>query len=65
VNKKRPPLGLRPRFVALMDRLREIDKAIQRYLDAEYSIPQSWMDERNNIIQELRSMEEKRTKRLT
>lgn len=41
----KPPLGLRPKFIAYSERLKEIHEAIGRYLDAGKAIPQEWIDE--------------------
>jgi len=41
----KPPLGLRPKYIAYSERLKEINAAIGRYLDAGQVIPQEWIDE--------------------
>jgi len=46
----KPPLGLRPRFIALEERIREINEAIDRYREAEITIPSEWLDEKNAIL---------------
>jgi hypothetical protein len=48
---EKPSIGLRPRRLAELDRIKEIYAAISRYLDAEKKIPQEWLDE----LQELNS----------
>lgn len=46
----KPPLGLRPRFIVLEERLSEINEAIDRYREAEIAIPSEWLDEKNAIL---------------
>lgn len=52
----KPPLGLRPRHIALEHyacaRLREISEAIRRYSLAEKVIPQAWLDEMTELLHE-------------
>lgn len=52
IQKGRPPLGLRPRFIADEDRLHEVESAIARYQDADKPIPAEWLSE----AEELRRM---------
>lgn len=49
----KPPLGLRPRFIALEERLKEVNEAIDRYREAEIVIPSEWLDEKNFILYDL------------
>lgn len=49
----KPPLGLRPRFVAMEDRIKEINEAIERYRQAHEDIPVEWLNEKNSITGEL------------
>lgn len=49
----KPPLGLRPRFVAMEDRIKEINEAIERYRQAHKDIPVEWLNEKNSITGEL------------
>ena len=50
---QKPPLGSTPRW--LLDEKREIElrQAIERYIDAGYSIPMEWYQEWNEIIERL------------
>lgn len=41
----RPPLGLRPRYVVVPERIQEISDAIQRYAFACLPIPSEWLEE--------------------
>lgn len=47
---ERPPLGLRPRIIADEQRLQEIKEAIMRFMAADRSIPQEWLDEYNELV---------------
>jgi len=49
----KPPLGLRPRFVVLEERIKEINKAIERYRQAQKTIPAEWYNEKSLINDEL------------
>ena len=49
----KPPLGLRPRVVAMEDRIKEINEAIERYRQAHKDIPVEWLKEKNSITGEL------------
>ena len=46
----KPPLGLRPEFVVLEHRQKEIQEAVTRYMEAGVDIPKEWTTEyyRNN-----------------
>lgn len=49
----KPPLGLRPRLIALEERIKEINEAIDRYKQADMTIPSEWLDEKNLILYDL------------
>jgi len=49
-HSRKPPLGLRPRFIVAEHRVAEIDAAIQRYIEAEQAIPQPWTEEREELL---------------
>jgi len=49
----KPPLGLRPRLIALEERFKEINEAIDRYKQADMTIPSEWLDEKNFILYDL------------
>ena len=53
VLSPKPPLGLRPRFIALGQRIEEINQAIDRYRQAEMFIPAEWLNEKGLILDEL------------
>jgi len=46
----KPPLGLRPEFILLEHRQKEIQEAVTRYMEAGKKIPSAWVAEyfRNN-----------------
>jgi hypothetical protein len=47
---KKPPLGLRPEFIVLEHRQKEIQEAVVHYMEAGLAIPSAWTSEyyRNN-----------------
>jgi hypothetical protein len=47
---KKPPLGLRPRWLAEEQRLVEVASAAARYLDAGKQVPASWVEEMVHFI---------------
>lgn len=51
---EKPPAGVTPRFIVQEDRLDNLDAAIRRYLEARCLIPEEWVEERNEIIEDLR-----------
>ena len=59
----KPPLGLRPRFIVLEQRLQEIRAAIERHLKYNYEnsyemfpIPYEWVEEYDEIVNKLNEM---------
>ena len=48
----KPPLGLRPKFIADRHRMIEIFEAILRYVDADKKVPKKWIKELNVLIKE-------------
>lgn len=50
----KPPLGITPRYIyqELCERQRLVDlkQAIQRYIDADFQIPNDWINEYNMIL---------------
>ena len=51
----KPPLGLRPKRISDKERLHEVNSAIVRYFDADLKIPIQWIEERNQLIDSLKS----------
>jgi hypothetical protein len=47
---EKPPLGLKPTFIWLEERLEEIEEAKIRYKDAGKELPAEWQNEQNFII---------------
>lgn len=46
----KPPIGLRPFYIVVSERIQEINDAIIRYIKAGYQIPKEWTDERHDLI---------------
>lgn len=49
-DKVKPPIGLEPRYVHDAKRIDEILSAIERYTDANMSIPEAWINELRDLI---------------
>jgi hypothetical protein len=49
----KPPIGLMPRRIFMLQRLRDISEAIDRYIGANMQIPIEWVIEYNEIISEV------------
>ena len=50
-KSKRPPIGLKPRYIHDHERYIEIYGAIQRYYDAGKKIPVEWIEEYNELVE--------------
>ena len=50
MNHKKPPIGLKPKWVADLQRLREVQRALVRYYETEQAIPIEWIEEYNELI---------------
>lgn len=50
-KSKRPPIGLKPRYIHDHERYIEICGAIQRYYDAGKKIPVEWIEEYNELVE--------------
>lgn len=48
--KEKPPVGLRPRLTADLERVSEIAEAIQRYADHGEPIPMEWVQELTELV---------------
>lgn len=46
----KPPIGLKPKFVKMLERLNEVRGALVRYYNAELEIPLEWIEEYNELI---------------
>ena len=51
---EKPPLGIRPQFIVLEQRLNEINEALYIHLKAGVRIHTEWIEERNEIIEALK-----------
>lgn len=49
-NSQKPPIGLKPRNIHDSERIDEILCAIERYTDANMSIPKSWVVELRDLL---------------
>lgn len=47
---EKPPLGLEPRWVHDSRRAKDILDAIERYTDANMSIPKTWVEELQDLF---------------
>ena len=56
---KKPPLGLKPHYVWLTERIDEIVDAINRYLEARVKVPDEWINEFNELLVEINKKEMK------
>ena len=50
---KRPPLGAIPRFIMEERRINDLKAAFVRFMDANYPIPQEFIDEYNELVNKL------------
>lgn len=48
-STQRPPLGLRPRHIAILERMEEIMDVMRRYQQVLKSIPQKWSEELSEL----------------
>lgn len=51
LGNKRPPIGLKPRFIHDEHRLAEIDAAILRFIQDNSPIPMVWITERDQLLE--------------
>jgi len=49
----RHPLGAIPRFIVKERRINDLKAAFSRYMDANYPIPQKFIDEYNELVKRL------------
>ena len=49
----RPPLGAIPRFIVEERRINDLKDAFVRFMDANYPIPQEFIDEYNELVNKL------------
>lgn len=52
---KKPPIGLMPRKIHSINRIVDIKEAIQRYTEANLCIPTEWVEEYNELMEEVRN----------
>lgn len=46
----KPPLGLMPKNIWMLQRLKDINSAITRYIESDMDIPVLWIRERSELI---------------
>jgi len=46
---KKPPIGIKPRYIHNEERRIEIESAIQRYYNADLLVPKEWYEELNEL----------------
>lgn len=51
---KKPPKGLPPKYIVKEERLDQIREAIMRYNHAELKIPIEWIQEYNELIDNIK-----------
>tara|TARA_R110000787_G_scaffold278819_1_gene388724 strand:- start:1086 stop:1265 length:180 start_codon:yes stop_codon:yes gene_type:complete len=51
---KKPPLELLPKNLYQEERLNDINDAITRHLDMDFTFPTEWIEERNELIKQLK-----------
>ena len=56
MREKKPPLGLKPRRIALLQRKTEILETMDRYIEENEPIPIEWLEELNEIMEKLKSL---------
>jgi hypothetical protein len=49
----KPPLGPRPRWIWIEERIKELGTAISLRIGTAFPIPSVWVDERNQLLMEL------------
>ncbi len=49
----KPPLGLRPQYVYIQERINEILSAMERYTKANMCIPLKWIEELTELVNKL------------
>ena len=54
---KKPPLGIKPQFLVDEERITLLKEAIQRYMDANYPVPQEFIEEYNEKVGRLKEQD--------
>ena len=50
MEERKPPLGLKPKWIHDGQRIREIFEAMERFSDAGEPIPREWIDELRELV---------------
>lgn len=56
---QKPPIGIKPEFICIRDRLNDIQTAMDRYIDAGRTIPYSWTEEYIRLLTEKEKAEKR------
>lgn len=56
---QKPPIGIKPEFICIRDRINDIQMAMDRYLDAGMTIPYSWTEEYIRLLTEKEKAEKR------
>lgn len=55
MNNSKPPIGIIPKDIFKLERLKDVTKAIDRRIKAEWAIPIEWVEEYNELTEEVQS----------
>lgn len=50
LEERKPPIGLKPKYIHDIERIKEIIDAMKRYSENNISIPVEWIDELVSIV---------------
>lgn len=50
MENEKPPIGIEPRYIHDVNRMNVILDAIDRYTDANMTIPKSWVEELRDLF---------------
>lgn len=51
---EKPPIGLMPKKIWILQRINSIREAIDRYQEVNYKIPIEWIDEYNELVDQIK-----------
>lgn len=54
-KRKRPPIGVVPKFIKDEERFNELSQAIARYIHADEEVPDKWMHEYMNLKKQIKN----------
>lgn len=53
MSKVKSPVGLVPENIWLSERLFDIKKAVERYMNENFTIPLKWIEEYNDLVKKI------------